>query len=307
VRVVFMGSPEFAVPSLKALCRHHEVVAVYTRPDCIRGRGKSLAPTPVKTVALEEGIPVEQPQTLRSEIAVESLRTYAPDVICVAAYGLILPSGVLEIPPFGCINVHASLLPRHRGAAPVHRAILEGDEITGVTIMLMEEGLDTGPTAVTRPVSVAGKYLDELSAELSCLGAEALIETLSAVCAGVFRWSPQDESKATYAAKITAEDMRLDPGLRVVDALRRIRASSTSARAKVIITGCSVEVIQARIAEERVDPGELRAVSGGLLAGFADGALWLDRLRAAGKSPVDGKAFACGRRLSTEERWASES
>lgn len=307
MRVVFMGSPGFAVPSLRALCAHHEVVAVYTRPDCIRGRGRSLSPTPVKAVALEEGIAVEQPQTLRSELAVERLRAYAPDVICVAAYGLILPVEVLGIPPLGCINVHASLLPRHRGAAPVHRAILEGDEITGVMIMLMEEGLDTGPTAAVRSTPVADKYLDELTAELALLGAEALIETLSTLDAGALRWSPQDDAKATYAAKVTGQDVRLEPGLRAVEAFRRIRASSASARSKMMIGECPVEVVHARIAEEKVGPGELKAVSGGLLAGFADGALWLERVKAAGKAPVDGSAFACGRRISAEERWAPVS
>lgn len=307
MRVLFMGSPEFAVPSLEALRDHHEVVAVYTRPDCVRGRGKNLVSTPVKTVALAHGIPVEQPQTLRSESATATLRKYAPDAICVAAYGLILPAEVLEIPPLGCINVHASLLPRHRGAAPVHRAILEGDEITGVTIMLMEEGLDTGPTAAVRSTRVADKYLDELTGELSLLGAEALIETLSELRAQTLSWSPQDDSKATYAGKITDDDVRLEPGLFATEALRRIRVSSASARAKMMIGECPVEVARARIAEEKIGPGELKAVSGGLLAGFADGALWLDRVKAAGKAPVDGGAFACGRRISVEERWSSVS
>ena len=178
MRVVFMGTPEFAATILDDLVQHHDVVAVYTRPDAVRGRGKRLEPSPVKVVAERHGLAVLTPRTLRDEEAQRELAAFRPDVICVAAYGAILPKAVLDIPTHGCLNVHASLLPRWRGAAPIERAILAGDEEAGVCIMRMEEGLDTGAYCVCRTAVVGRKNAAALTDELANLGSHALLTAL---------------------------------------------------------------------------------------------------------------------------------
>ena len=162
MRVVFMGTPRFAAEILDELAEFHEIAAVYTRPDAVRGRGKALAPSPVKEVAERRGFPVRTPRTLRDAEVLSELAAFAPDVICVAAYGAILPKDVLDLPPFGCLNVHGSLLPRWRGAAPIERAILAGDEEIGVCIMAMEEGLDTGDYCVCRSLPAGSRTAAEL-------------------------------------------------------------------------------------------------------------------------------------------------
>jgi len=305
MRVVFMGTPEFAVPSLRAVASAHEVVAVYTQPDRPRGRGREPRPSPVKVTAHELGLPVEQPSTLKDADIVDRMRSYAPDIICVAAYGLVLPPDVLAIPPHGCVNVHASLLPRHRGAAPVHRAILAGDEMTGVTIMRMEAGLDTGPYAAVRTVPVNAKNVTGLTEELAQAGAEALLESLDAIEKGFVEWTEQDDALATYAEKVTAEDVALDPGLTVEEALRRVRASSPSARARISVAGRTLDVLQAAAHEDYVAPGEVSADKDTLAIGVADGAIALGQVRPAGKPAMDGAAFARGAHLGPNPRWTA--
>ncbi len=176
-----MGTPRFAAEILDELAEFHEIAAVYTRPDAVRGRGKALVPSPVKEVAERRGLPVRTPRTLRDAAVLSELAAFAPDAICVAAYGAILPKEVLDLPPFGCLNVHGSLLPRWRGAAPIERAILAGDEEIGVCIMAMEEGLDTGDYCVCRSLPAGSRTAAELTEELAALGASAL---LTAVVAG---------------------------------------------------------------------------------------------------------------------------
>jgi len=305
MRVVFMGTPEFAVPSLQALATAREVVNVYTRPDKPSGRGRRLSPSPVKSAALTLEIPVHQPATLRDHAEVVHLRELEPDVVCVAAYGLMIPPAILEIPPHGCINVHASLLPRHRGAAPIHRAILEGDELTGISIMLMEAGLDTGPCAAQVPVPIAGRDVDELTRELAVIGAEALLRVLDDIESGDVRWKPQNDAEATYAAKITRADVELSPQLDVERALRRIRASTDSAPARVCIDGRSLTVYTASHWED--GPGKGRAVFDGahLLLGLTDGAIALDEVKPAGRSCMDAASYARGARLSDDARWGA--
>ena len=192
MRVVFMGTPKFAAAILEDLAQQHEVVAVYTRPDAVRGRGKRLEPSAVKAAAERLGLSVRTPRTLRDEAVQRELAALAPDVVCVAAYGAILPKAVLDLPRHGCLNVHASLLPRWRGAAPIERAILAGDEETGVCVMRMEEGLDTGAYCVCRTTSVAGKSAADLTEELADLGSHALLTALVRVERGVDAWTEQD-------------------------------------------------------------------------------------------------------------------
>jgi len=303
MRVVFMGTPEFAVPSLRALASAHDVVAAYTQPDRPRGRGRQPRPSPVKVVAEDLGIAVEQPATLRDPGVIARLTGYAPDVICVAAYGLILPSEVLALPRLGCLNVHASLLPKHRGAAPVHRAILEGDEETGVSIMRVEAGLDTGPYASVRTVRVGDKDVVCLTAELADAGANALLETLEKLDAGTVVWTPQDESEATYAAKVGPQDVALDPSLPVQEALRRIRASTPSARTRVRLGDREVEVLDARPSPTFLAAGEVQVAPDALLLGFADGTLSVSQCKPAGRPAMEGCAFMRGARLDSDVRW----
>ena len=226
MRVVFMGTPEFAVPALEQLAQsEYEVVAVYTQPDRPEGRGRALAPPPVKKTALEHGLQVLQPVRLRDRAEVERLAGLQPDVIVVAAYGQILSQGVLDIPRFGCLNIHPSLLPSYRGASPIPAAILAGDEDTGVTIMLMDAGMDTGPMVSQFVVGIEPEDTTaSLTVRLARAGARLLEETLPLWLDGCLTPGPQDEDKATYTEPITKEDGLIDWGLSATEIWRRVRA-----------------------------------------------------------------------------------
>lgn len=300
-----MGTPAFAVPSLNAVAGAHTVLAAFSRPDAPSGRGSRLVPPPVKSRALQLGIPVAQPTSLREPGVVEDLRQMAPDVICVAAYGMLLPPEVLGIPRFGCINVHASLLPRYRGAAPIERAILNGDEITGVSIMLMEEGLDTGPYARQVALPVGDLDTTGLSEQLAQAGAGALLDVLANVESGSVEWTPQDDNAATYAPKILREDIALEPSLRRIAALRRIRASSERATARVAVDGAEMVLLGASVSDVPLTSGAASCTKAGLLLGFADGALLVERTRPVGKSAMTGSAWVCGYRGEASATWCS--
>lgn len=226
VRIIFMGTPDFAVPTLTTLIEsEYKLVAVVTQPDRPRGRGKKLMPSPVKVVAQKAGIPVLQPKTLRDETAVTELASFKPDLIVVAAFGQILRQNVLTLPPHGCINVHASLLPRWRGAAPVAAAIRAGDSETGVTIMLMDEGMDTGPMLAHRAIPITSTHTREtLTAELAELGGTLLVETLPAWLAGDLTPEPQDDRQATLAPRLKKEEGAIDWSQRAVEIERQVRA-----------------------------------------------------------------------------------
>jgi methionyl-tRNA formyltransferase len=301
--VVFMGTPEFAVPSLRVLAASHRVRAVYTRPDAVSRRGSALVAPPVKVIAEKLGLPVVQPSTLRDSAETDRLRALAPDVICVAAYGMILPSDILAIPRFGCINVHASLLPRYRGAAPIHRAILEGETTLGVSIMLMEEGLDTGPYALQRSLPAGDRTVPELTALLAEEGAQALLEVLDTLESGTVSWTQQDESQATYAAKITRSDVALRPDCTVAEALRRVRVSTRQAPSRLRVGDMDLTVVSASVSDTELAQGSVSAGSSGLLIGVRDGSLSLDRIRPAGRSDMDGVAWVCGARLPATCTW----
>jgi methionyl-tRNA formyltransferase len=211
MRIIFAGTPEFAVPALNALvASNHQLVGVYTQPDRPSGRGRKLTASPVKSVAERCGIPVYQPVSLREEDAIQQLRDLRTDVMVVVAYGLILPSQVLEIPTKECINIHASLLPRWRGAAPIHRAIISGDQQTGITIMRMQATLDTGPILLQRSIPIQQQTSAELFEQLAEIGAEALMSVITTIESGTVQAQIQDESLATYAKKISKEEARLD-------------------------------------------------------------------------------------------------
>ncbi|HQU14485.1 MAG: methionyl-tRNA formyltransferase [Chromatiales bacterium 21-64-14] len=226
LRLVFAGTPEFALPTLRALCdSHHAVCAVYTQPDRPAGRGRRLRASPVKTYALEQGLAVEQPATLNLETAQQTLADYRPDVLIVVAYGLLLPRAVLALPMHGCLNVHASRLPRWRGAAPIQRALLAGDTETGVTIMQMDEGLDTGPVLARRscpigPEDTGGLLHDRLAQQ----GALLLLDVLGQLVAGTLDPSAQDPSQACYASKVRKADGILDWRRPAAELERQVRA-----------------------------------------------------------------------------------
>lgn len=307
MRLVFMGTPSFAVPTLKSLACHHEVVAVFTRRDAASGRGRSLRPSAVKQVAVELGIPVQQPDTLRDEQVQQELRRLAPDAIVVAAYGLILPREVLDIPPQGCLNVHGSLLPRWRGAAPVQRAILAGDEVTGVSIMRMEEGLDTGPYCLTASTDVDEKTVNELTEELAQIGAELMQHALTLIAEDGCQWVRQDETAVTYAEKIGKLDVALHPGLTVDEALRRVRASSDQAPSRLSISGRGVTVLEARVSDSPVEPSSVSCSKTSLFLGFSDGSVEATRIKPDGKAPMAGCDWVRGARLTEPLGWGEAS
>lgn len=303
MRIVFMGTPDFAATILEELVQHHEVVAVYTRPDAVRGRGKALLASPVKEVALRQSIPVHTPKSLRDEQEQAVLASYQAELICVAAYGMILPKAVLNMPHFGCLNVHASLLPRWRGAAPIERAILAGDKQAGVCIMRMEEGLDTGAYCVCRATDVAEKSSELLTDELANLGARALLTALVHVSAGEAEWVEQDEAYVTHATKIEKGELNLDPSQTVVVNARRVQASSLAHPSRCVLAGKHVTVLSACVPEldeaiasrlEGLSSGEALFAGKRLFVACADGVLELLALKPDGKKDMDAKAFAAG-------------
>jgi len=299
-----MGTPEFAVPSLLALTAAHDVVAVYTRPDRPSGRGKKLVPSAIKAAAMGAGLPLYQPARLSAPEEVAALTALAPDCIVVAAYGAILPQSVLDVPTYGCINVHASLLPRWRGAAPIQRSILAGDVETGVSIMRMEAGLDTGPWCSQAAVSIDDKDAATLTGELAHLGARLLAEALPHLTDTSLVWHGQDEDQVTYASKLTAADVVLDPTLSVRDALARVRASGPSAPCRVVVGGRRLTVLRAEAGESELAPGRVYA-GRHLEIGCADGAVRLTSLVPEGRSAMRGGDFVRGAHLSPDSVWST--
>lgn len=296
-RVVFMGSPEFALPSLQALAARYEVVGVVTQPDRAAGRGRESKAPAVKSAALALGIPFIQPQRLSAPEAIEQLRLWAPDLIVVAAYGQILRPQVLALPPHGCINVHASLLPRWRGAAPVQAAIRAGDAQSGVTIMKMDEGLDTGPILAQRSVPIEENDTGgSLSAKLSHLGAQLLIETLPLYLSGELQPRPQDDSCATYAPLLKKEDGRLDFSRPAAELARCVRAFHPWPGAFMDYNGMLLKIHRAHAEAGSALPGARVIWQGRPALGTADGLLVLDEVQPAGKRPMSAQAFLAGAR-----------
>ena len=296
MRVVFMGTPDFAVPSLRELASRFEVVLVLTRPDAVRSRGKKLEPSPVKAAALELDIPVMEATRITPEV-MDRLHEAEADIFCVAAYGCILPDEVLNMAPLGIVNVHASLLPRWRGAAPIQRAILAGDERAGISIMRIGHGVDTGAYCAQASCSVAGKTADELTAELAQLGADLLCDTLPALADGTAVWTEQDESLVTHAQKISKAEMRLDPQERALVNLRRVLASSDAAPARCIAAGKPVRIMRAVAADGDASmcaAGELVCQSKRIYIGCSDGVLEVTSVKPDGKRQMDASAWAAG-------------
>jgi len=294
VRIVFMGTPEFAVPSLRALAARHEVIAVYTRPDTVSGRGRRVRPSAVKVAAEELGLSVVQPASLRDAEALAELERYGADLIIVAAYGVILPPQALTAARLGAINVHASLLPRWRGAAPIQRAILAGDDVAGVSVMRMEAGLDTGPYCLQEHLPVGDSTARDLTARLAEVGASALLQALPSIEAGSALWVAQDETLVTYADKITKDDVAVGPDMLASDIVVRVRASMPAAPSRVLIGGRGVTLLDASLAEEPLDAGTIGRTTSALLLGAHDGGVAVTIVKPDGKTEMEACAWARG-------------
>ena len=295
-RVVFAGTPDFALASLSALVTHGtKPVAVYTQPDRPAGRGRVLTASPVKRFALEQNIPVHQPASLRDNVVVEELRELEPDLLIVAAYGLLLPQQVLNIPTIDCLNVHASLLPRWRGAAPIQAAILAGDETTGISLMSMTAGLDEGPVYSSKAIRInATETAGQLHDRLAALGGDLLVRHLDEILAGELSAAEQDESQATYAPKIQTMDAVLDWQLTAAELARRVRAYNPVPGAFFIAGEERIKCWQA-VAVDAGGPVPGTVLSNdrnGILVSCGNGALSMQRLQRPGKGDISAAEFA---------------
>jgi len=291
LRIVFAGTPEFAVPCLRAAAQRNEVVAVYTQPDRPAGRGRELTLSPVKREALLRGIPVLQPENFKSVVSKDALRALKPDLLVVVAYGLILPQSVLDIPTHGCWNVHASLLPRWRGAAPIQRAIEAGDTETGVCLMVMEKGLDTGPVLLSQTMRIgATETGGQLHDRLAALGAQVLSDGLGLLRAGI-RPVPQPQPAAgvTYAKKLDKAEARLDWTRTAVELANKVRAFNPWPMADALLAGERLRVHGAIALDEAHDaaPGTLlRAGRDGLDVACGQGVLRIRVLQREGGKAI---------------------
>ncbi len=304
MNVLFMGTPDFACFSLSALLQSpHRVTAVVTQPDKPRGRGYTLTPPPVKVAALEAGIPVYQPTTLRDEAFADLLREINPDVIVVVAYGKILPQNVLDYPKYGCINVHGSLLPEYRGAAPMQRAIIDGCSTTGITTMYMAAGLDTGDMLLREECPIAdGDNFETIHDKLGALGASMIVRTLDGLADGTLTRVPQDESLATYAAKILKEDctVSFDTDARTVHNLIRglspIPLSFTHTP-----DGKLLKLVASEIADEDTPhdcPGKVISLDGGITVACRRGSVTILQVLPEGKGRMSAADFIRGRKIA---------
>ncbi len=313
LRVAFAGTPEFALPALRALTTHHQVVGVLTRPDRPQGRGRKLTDGPVKAAALAAHLPLAQPRSLKDEAGRAPLAAWNPDVLVVVAYGLILPLEILRLPRFGCVNIHASLLPRWRGAAPIQRAILAGDPESGVSIMQMDSGLDTGPVLLQRRCAIPRDYTGgRLHDELSVLGADALLAALDGLERGLLTGVPQSQEGASYAARIDKAESRIDWRRDALDIERQVRAFNPWPVAETTLGGEQLRIFAARAespsyetlnALKSVDPGSIICVQDDFMRiACGTATLAVTQVQRPGKQPIAVRDFShslklAGRRL----------
>lgn len=296
VKVVFMGTPDFAVPALEALIAAHEVIGVVTQPDRPAGRRSQIQPPPVKKTAEAHNIPVFQPEKIRTADAIETLQQWSPDVFVVAAFGQILPQKVLDIPPHGSLNIHASLLPRWRGAAPIHAAIRAGDTETGITIMKMDAGLDTGPMLTQRSTSITTQDTSQsLHDTLARIGAELLLDTLPAYLAGEITPQAQDDTLSTYAPAINKAEGRIDWAQDAASIERLVRAFTPWPGTFTFWNGQQLKILAGETGAGDHQAGEVFLHGDRLAIGTGDGLFYPTRLQLAGRSAVSVGEFLRGR------------
>jgi methionyl-tRNA formyltransferase len=308
VRVVFMGSPEFAVPCLRALAGAHEVAFVVSQPDKPAGRGGQLTAPAVKVAAQELGLPVLQPKSARTGELERALRDSGAELAVVVAYGKILPRAVLDALPRGCINVHASLLPKYRGAAPVQWAVIDGEPETGVCIMQLDEGMDTGPVYLEERVDIDPEETSgELLARLAPIGAKALLDAIAAIAGGRAQATPQDHARATHARMLTKADGAIDFALPAADVAARIRGVDPWPGAQAVLRGQPIKLFRARAANdassqpraELSPPGTVLAIDpDGMHVAASDGIVIIRDVQAAGRKRMAAHQFAAGRGLA---------
>jgi methionyl-tRNA formyltransferase len=294
-KIVFMGTPDFAVPVLRHLIAEHDVIGVVTQPDRPAGRNRQLQQSPIKQVALEAGVSVFQPEKIRRAEAVEELKRWTPDVYVVAAFGQILPQSVLDIPPHGSINVHASLLPRWRGAAPIQAAIRAGDAETGVTIMKMDAGLDTGPMLSRRAIPIAPDETGQsLHDKLSILGADLLMETLPGYLAGQIPPQPQPDEGVTLAPQIKKEEGLIDWTQSAAQIERTVRAFTPWPGTSTTWEGRQLKILSGEVGDGSAEPGMVIQKQGRVAIGTGQGLFYPTRLQLAGRSALSIDDFMRG-------------
>lgn len=299
MRVIFMGTPDFAVPSLEALLTKHEVVLVVTQPDKPKGRGKKMVPTPVKACALEHGIPVLQPEKVKEPEFVEQLRSYEPDLIAVTAFGQILSEPILEMPKYGCINVHGSLLPKYRGAAPMQWSIIDGEKVTGITTMYMAKGLDSGDMLLKAEVVITDEdTFATIHDKMAVTGANLLLDTLDQLEAGTLERIPQDHDAATYAPMITKETGHIDWSKNRQDIINLIRGLNPVPAAYTIYEEEVLKIFGAVVSDVQADGaanGEIVAVvKKGFVVKCGDGCLLITEVQARGGKRMMTDAYLRG-------------
>ena len=306
MNIIYMGTPSFAVPPLKALIEAgHKILCAFTQPDKAKGRSGKLVPPPVKACAAENGIPVYQPERLRDAENVELIKKLNPDVIVVAAYGQILPEEILNIPPYGCVNIHASLLPKYRGAAPIERAIIDGEHVTGVTTMFMAKGLDTGDMLDKTELEIKDEDTAiTLEEKLSQAGATLILTTLDRLEKDTAVRTPQEDDKSCYAAKLTKEEGRIDFSEPAEVLCRKVRGYNPWPCAYTTLLGKNVKIYGARVTEntEKPDakPGEvINVTKKNFTIACGKDALVITSLQPEGKKQMDAAAYLNGAKLET--------
>ena len=302
MNIVFMGTPDFAVPSLERLCEsEHNVLGVFTQPDKPVGRKQILTPPDVKVCAEKYGVKVYQPVTLKDNNSIEEIKSLNPDVIVVVAYGKILPKSILDIPKYGCINVHGSLLPKYRGAAPIQQAVLNGDKVTGVTTMYMGEGLDTGDILLKSETEIGENETSaELFDRLAVLGADLLLETLLKL--DTITPEKQDDSKATYTSKITKQLCPIDWSLKNNEVHNKVRGLQTWPVATSTLNGKDIKIHSTLLCDKQGEAGEIISLDP-LTVACGEGSLVIKELQLSGKKRMDSKAFLLGHPLKIGDKF----
>jgi methionyl-tRNA formyltransferase len=303
LRICFMGTAAFALPTMKAVVANEEVVAVVTQPDRPKGRGRAVAQTPVKALALSLGLPVLQPERVKDPLFLAQLAGLKPDLIVVAAFGQLLPPALLDTPPLGCINVHPSLLPKYRGAAPFQWAVIRGETRTGVSIYMMDPGMDTGPLLMTREVEIAeAETAEELGERLAEIGGELITEVINGLKAGTLKPVPQEEKGASYAPLFKKEDGLIPWQEPAIEIRNRIRGMVPWPVAYTVWQGRMLKIYKARIGSGSGLPGEIISLDRGIEVACGSGSIFIEELQIEGGKRIRCAEFCLGHRLTLGER-----